>query len=169
MAGEFPAIAFLADQVDGAHAFRKRTASVTFALPSVNAMPRMAAVPFPPSAMAAKWITSGCRHPPTISQLPRTGLLARNNFRLARHSAVIRRIGRVLARIARKRCVAHSPRETLLEPKSSGTDGSRRPQREVGSSECEVENAPELGGAFQYHRPYGNGTHGESSRRPLTL
>src|SRR5713226_5156153 len=92
-----------------------------------------------------------------------------DNFRVARHSAVIRRIGRVLARIARKRCVAHSPRETLLEPKSSGTDGSRRPQREVGSSECEVENAPELGGAFQYHRPYGNGTHGESSRRPLTL
>src|SRR6266851_8726179 len=90
-------------------------------------------------------------------------------YRVARHSRVIRRIGRVLARIARKRCVAHSPRESLLEPKSSGTDGSRRPQREVGSSECEVENAPELGGAFQYHRPYGNGTHGESSRRPLTL
>src|SRR6266852_4752782 len=92
-----------------------------------------------------------------------------SGFVLARHSGVIRRIGRVLARIARKRCVAHSPRESLLEPKSSGTDGSRRPQREVGSSECEVENAPELGGAFQYHRPYGNGTHGESSRRPLTL
>ncbi len=35
-------------------------------------------------------------------------------FRVARHSGVIRRIGRVLARIARKRCVAHSPRETLL-------------------------------------------------------
>src|SRR5258707_6550499 len=82
---------------------------------------------------------------------------------------VIRRIGRVLARIARKRWVAHSPRETLLEPKSSGTAGSQRPQRERGSSECEVDNAPELGGAFQYHRPCGNGTHGESSRRPLTL
>src|SRR5258706_2796846 len=92
-----------------------------------------------------------------------------DNFPFARHSGVIRRIGRVLARIARKRCVAHSPRESLLEPKSSGTDGSRRPQRKVGSSEYEVENAPELGGAFQYHRPYVNGTHSESSRRPLTL
>lgn len=32
-----------------------------------------------------------------------------------------------------------------------------------------VEDASELGGAFQYRRPYGNGTHGERARRPLTL
>src|SRR5258708_29097874 len=37
-AGEFPGITFLADQVDGAHAFGKRVASVTSALCSVNAM-----------------------------------------------------------------------------------------------------------------------------------
>src|SRR5229473_6309146 len=36
-AGKFPGITFLADQVDGAHAFGKRTASVTFALQGVNA------------------------------------------------------------------------------------------------------------------------------------
>src|SRR6266478_4740042 len=40
-AGEFPAITFLADQVDGAHAFGKRTASVTFALQGVNATPTL--------------------------------------------------------------------------------------------------------------------------------
>jgi len=49
--------------------------------------------------------------------------------------------------------VAHSPRETLLEPKSSGTDGSRRPQREVGSSECEVENAPRIGWSLSVSPP----------------
>ena len=37
-AGEFPGIAFFADQVDGAHAFEKRTASVTSASEGVNAM-----------------------------------------------------------------------------------------------------------------------------------
>src|SRR5882762_7648584 len=36
--GEFPGITFLANQVDGAHAFGKRVASVTSALCSVNAM-----------------------------------------------------------------------------------------------------------------------------------
>src|SRR5216683_2188902 len=38
LAGEFPGITFLANQVDGAHAFGKRVASVTSALCSVNAM-----------------------------------------------------------------------------------------------------------------------------------
>src|SRR6266853_5103852 len=39
LAGKFSGITFLTDQVDGAHAFGKRVASVTFAWGSVNARP----------------------------------------------------------------------------------------------------------------------------------